>query len=71
MAQSKKTSLLEACANVGLGYIIAVGTQMVVYPLYGMQVTLGNQLEIGVIFMFVSIARSYGVRRFFDWRGRK
>lgn len=65
--QKKRHSMLEVILNVTIGYIIAILTQMLVFPLFGIQVTFTNQLAIGGIFTAVSIVRSYYVRRMFNW----
>ena len=66
MQQTRLESLLEVCINVAIGWVIALITQLIVFPLYGIQVTLGEQLGISVIFTAVSIVRSYIVRRWFN-----
>jgi hypothetical protein len=64
--QSRVQSLIEAWANTIIGYLINLGVQLVVYPLYGATFTFGQNIQIGLIFMVVSIARSYGLRRAFN-----
>ncbi len=70
--QSKRRSALEAVANVLVGYVIAVLTQIVVFPLFGMHVPLSDNLLIGLLFTVVSLVRSYALRRVFNrWHERK
>ena len=64
--QSRGMSLLESFANVAVGYVIAVGTQMLVFPLFGIHTSVSDDLLIGLIFTVVSIARSYTLRRVFN-----
>ena len=59
-------SLVEAIANVFVGYGIAVLTQLVVFPWFGLPVHLDDALAIGGIFTAVSIARSFVLRRLFE-----
>ncbi len=66
MKQSRRMSLLEAITNVALGYGIAVVTQVAVFPLFGLYVSLSDNLMISVIFSMVSIARSFAIRRIFE-----
>ncbi len=66
MRQSRRISLVEACANVGVGYGIAVGTQVMVFPVFGIHVTLADDLAIGAVFTVVSLIRSYLLRRAFE-----
>ena len=67
--QSRRRSLIEAIINVMVGYLFAVMTQLVVFPWFGMQVSLGDNLAIGALFVMISLARSYALRRLFErWR---
>jgi hypothetical protein len=65
-------SLVESLANVVVGYAIAVTTQAAVFPLFGLQASLTQNVAIGGIFTGVSILRSYLMRRLFErlsWHG--
>ena len=66
MKQSRLMSLVESLANVLVGYGVAVVTQMAVFPLFGLAVTVTENLLIGLIFTAVSIVRSYALRRGFE-----
>ena len=64
--QSRRMSLVEAIANVVVGYVIAVLTQMLVFPIFGLQVSLADNLAIGLAFTGISLTRSYLLRRLFE-----
>jgi hypothetical protein len=66
MKQSRRMSLLESFANVLVGYGVAVVTQIVVFPWFGLIASLGDNLAIGSIFTVVSLIRSYVLRRVFE-----
>ena len=66
MKQSRLMSLVESLVNVLVGYGVAVATQMAVFPLFGLAVTVTENLLIGLIFTVVSIVRSYALRRGFE-----
>ena len=66
MMQSRRMSLIEALSNVAIGYGVAVLTQIAVFPLFGLHVSLSDNLLIGALFTLVSVARSYAVRRMFE-----
>ncbi len=69
--QSRRLSLIEAIANVFVGYALAVMTQIVVFPWFGLQVSLGDNLAIGGVFLAISLLRSYALRRAFErWTGK-
>ena len=66
MRQSRTKLLVEAVVNAAAGYGVAVATQIMVFPFFGLHVTLAGNLAIGLIFMIVSIARGYVLRRLFE-----
>ena len=66
MSQSRLMSGVEAVTNVAVGYGVAVGTQLVVLPWFGVHLSLSDNLLIGVVFTVVSLARSYALRRLFN-----
>ena len=66
MKQSRLMSMVESLANVLVGYGVAVITQMMVFPLFGLALTVTENLLIGLIFTVVSIVRSYALRRGFE-----
>jgi hypothetical protein len=59
-------SLLEAVTNIAVGYGVAVLTQVLVFPLFGLRVSLGENLGIGAVFTVVSLVRSFALRRIFN-----
>jgi len=66
MRQSRRMSMAESLTNVAVGYGIAVATQIAVFPLFGLEVRLSDNLAMGAIFTGVSILRSYSLRRLFE-----
>ena len=66
MKQSRIMSLVEAVANVIVGYGVAVVTQILIFPVFGLHTTLAQNLKMGAVFTVVSIARSYVLRRLFE-----
>ena len=70
-AQSRTGSLVEASMNVIAGYLLALVTQALVFPLFGIATTLMQDSAIAGVFTLVSLARSYALRRAFEhWAGR-
>ena len=69
MKQSRRMSMIEAITNVALGYALAVITQIVVFPWFGLHPSLGENLALGGIFTAISLTRGYTLRRLFKrWR---
>lgn len=65
--QSKKMSIIETCLSTLIGLAVAITTQIIVFPWFGMQVELHQNFMIAGIFTVISIARGYVVRRVFNW----
>ena len=66
MKQSRLMSLVESVANVVVGYGVAVVTQLLIFPIFGLHTTLAQNLKMGAVFTIVSIARSFALRRVFE-----
>lgn len=67
MAQTKTSSLVETLVNVSVGYVIAILSQMVLFPMFGMEISLVDNLIMGGFFTVISIIRGYALRRAFNW----
>jgi hypothetical protein len=66
MTQSRAMSFVEAATNVVVGYVLAIATQIVVFPWFGLEAALGEHLAIGLAFLGVSLVRGYLLRRLFE-----
>ena len=66
MKQSRIMSLVEAVTNVIVGYGVAVVTQILIFPVFGLHTTLAQNLKLGAAFTLVSLARSFALRRLFE-----
>jgi hypothetical protein len=64
--QSRGKSFVESFVNVSIGYIIALVSQLIVFPMVGIDVSFRTNIEIGLYFTAISIARSYLIRRVFN-----
>ena len=62
--QSKLDSFIEAWLNVGIGFGISVLANFVIFPLVGIGASTTQIIAVGIFMTFVSVARSYLVRRF-------
>jgi len=68
MSQSRRMSLIETVTNVVVGYVLAVATQIVMFPWFGLQASLGENLALGLAFTSISLVRGYTLRRLFERR---
>lgn len=67
LGQRRSMSLLESCTNIAIGYGIALATQAIVFPIFGLEATTADHFGIAAIFTVVSLARSYLLRRLFNY----
>lgn len=68
--QSRRGSLVEAVANVAIGFAVALLTQMALFPAMGVRLSMDRHVLIGTAFTCVSLVRSYLLRRLFERLGR-
>ena len=64
--QPRWLSFMEAVTNIVVGYGLAVLTQIIVFPLFGLHASLSENLLIGCFFVGVSLIRSFAIRRLFN-----
>tara|TARA_R110001606_G_scaffold4446_3_gene20659 strand:- start:126 stop:338 length:213 start_codon:yes stop_codon:yes gene_type:complete len=69
--QSKRNSAFEAATNVIIGYLVSVLANVLILPLFGYNVTIGDSFAIGLAFTVVSLVRSYVLRRIFNRLDRR
>lgn len=69
--QTRKGSLIETMTNIVIGYWINFFGNWIILPIFGLHVTFGQNVQIGLLFTIISVARSYGLRRFYNWLGKK
>ena len=66
--QTKYQSLIESLTNILIGYLTALLSQVLIFPLFDIDVTFQDNLLIGLYFTIISLVRSYLVRRYFNKR---
>lgn len=64
--QSRWMSFMEAVTNIAVGYGVAVLTQIVVFPMFGLHASLDQNLLLGGLFTGMSLVRSFLIRRLFN-----
>jgi len=63
--QSRRTSLLEASANVMAGLVLSFFLQLVLCRIMEITASLGQNLLLTAAFAALSLLRSYALRRVF------
>ncbi len=64
MNQTRLGSLIEAWINVAINFC----ANLLILPLIGFHISVGQNLFIGVLYTIISVARSYVIRRWFNAR---
>ncbi|MCK5612066.1 hypothetical protein KAR91_59900 [Candidatus Pacearchaeota archaeon] len=59
-------SAVETLSNTAIGFMIALGTQITVFPWFELSVPIHDNILLTVIFTVVSVVRGYCVRRLFN-----
>lgn len=68
MNQSRLESAIEVSINTFIGFVIAVFSQIAIFPFFGIIVPISTNIWIGIWFTFISVIRSYIIRRYFNNR---
>ena len=68
MSQSKSSSLLEISATTLVSYLVSVfAGQLWVYPLFGYELTIGDNMGLTAVFVTISMVIKYCFRRLFNY----
>ena len=68
MTQTKLGSFIESVINIIIGYGVALASQIIIFPLFDIHISLTTNMWIGAWFTVISLARSYIIRRWFNAR---
>jgi len=71
MNQTKLQSLKEAIINVAVGFVVSILSQLILYPLYNIHISLFVNVQLTLWFTFISIVRTYFIRRYHNYKLRK
>lgn len=66
MSQTRLGSFAEAWANIAVGFSINYVANLLIFPLFGMHISPGNNFVLGLIYTAISLARSFILRRYFN-----
>lgn len=70
--QTRKQSFIETICNIIIGFFVALLSQMLIFPIFDIHVSIGDNFLIGLYFTAVGVARHYTLRRLFNrLHGRK
>ena len=66
MEQTKLGSFYESLINIIIGWTINFTANMTVFPLFGWEISIEQNILLGTIYTFISLVRSYVIRRWFN-----
>ncbi|AGH44507.1 DUF7220 family protein [Paraglaciecola psychrophila] len=66
--QSKIDSALEALTNIFVGFSINFTANILIFPIFGWEISISQNLLLGGCYTMISYIRSYALRRAFDGR---
>ena len=66
--QTRQYSFIESITNVAIGYAVALGSQLIIFPVFDIHIPIQDNIMIGAWFTVISILRSYAIRRIFTKR---
>ena len=68
IGQTVRQSVVEALVGTGIGFVVALMSQVFLMWWYDLPSTFGQDVGITLFFTGISILRGYAVRRYFNWR---
>jgi hypothetical protein len=63
MSQTRISSFIESVSNTVIGYVTAIISQLIIFPMFDIHIPFTDNLLIGVMFTFISLARAFIIRR--------
>lgn len=66
MNQTKLGSLIEVSINIAIGFAINFTANILIFPLFGFDLSVGANFLMGVLYTLISVVRSYIIRRWFN-----
>ena len=64
--QTRWHSLLESVTGTAVGFVVALLSQLIIFPAFGIHVPMSDHLLIVLYFTVISVARVYLMRRVFN-----
>ena len=64
--QTRTMSLIESWTNIAIGYAINFTANMLILPLFGFNISVKQNLVLGILYTLISLTRSYCIRRWFN-----
>jgi len=68
LLQTRISSLYEAAINILIGFAINFTANMTLFPLFGWEISVQQNIGLGICYTVISLVRSYVIRRWFNAR---
>jgi hypothetical protein len=59
-------SMIEVATNITIGLVVSFISQIAIFKLYDIHISVTQNIEITIWFTVISIIRSYLIRRWFN-----
>jgi len=69
--QTKRQSMTEVCVNIVIGFVVAVLSQLLIFPMFDIHIKIYDNIQIALYFTAISLVRSYYVRRYYNWKHKR
>ena len=63
-----KQTGLETILDIGSGFVLAILTQIIIFPYFGYEVTMLKSIHLALIFTGISMLRSWCWRMYFNYK---
>lgn len=64
--QTRLQSFIESCTHIAIGFILNLIFQIIIYHALNIKVNFDQNIMIGIYFTFISLTRTYLIRRYFN-----
>lgn len=64
--QTKLESFVETSSNVAIGWVVALASQFAIFPMFGINIPIQDNLLISLYFTIIAVVRGFVVRRYYN-----
>jgi hypothetical protein len=64
--QTKLESFIETSSNVAIGWVVALASQFAIFPMFGINIPIQDNLLISLYFTIIAVVRGFVVRRYYN-----
>ena len=69
--QTKLESFVETSSNVAIGWVVALASQFAIFPMFGINIPIQDNLLISLYFTIIAVVRGFVVRRYYNNKKRQ